>query len=179
MSTTSGAPGLGSPTAIDCAGGASAAAPTGSSATAPSPSSATGASGVVAPSNSGGGKTSGASAGAAAAGSASAVVSPRGSPLQAARRTISNKAHHGRTLISASLAGAVAQADAAVEHRPVGAVVVAIGDEVADALELERLLRCGLRRRRLDVAGHHAHRVRVEEIAIGPAAFVDVRIWHG
>src|SRR5690606_31453395 len=46
----------------------------------------------------------------------------------------------------------VAQGDAAVEHRRVGAVVMAVGDEVAGALELERLLGRRQRRGRLDPA---------------------------
>src|SRR5690606_23240745 len=54
----------------------------------------------------------------------------RGRPRPATRRVRGGSAGPG-----------VAQGHAAVEHRRVGAVVVAVGDEVAGALELERLLR--------------------------------------
>src|SRR4249919_3407299 len=68
----------------------------------------------------------------------------------------------------------VAQGDAAVEHRLAGGMVVAVGDEVADALELERLLRRGLRGSRFDVAGDDAARIGVHVVLVGLAAFLVV-----
>src|SRR5690606_23316104 len=54
--------------------------------------------------------------------------------------------------------------------------VVAVGDEVAQALELERLFRRGGGRGRLDVAAHGASRVGVDVVAVGLAAALVVRV---
>src|SRR5690606_29350051 len=57
---------------------------------------------------------------------------------------VSFPARRGGARSASSLAGpGVTQRDAAVEHRRPGGVVVAVGDEVAQALELERVLRRG------------------------------------
>src|SRR5690606_27994245 len=66
----------------------------------------------------------------------------------------------------------VAQGHAAVEHGRAGPMVAAVGDEIAVALELERLLRYRFRRGRLDVAVGGAPRVRVDEIAVAAAVAV-------
>src|SRR5690606_4159622 len=82
--------------------------------------------------------------------------------------------------VSCLLRPGVAQGHAAVEYRRIGAVVAAVGDEVAGALELERLLRRGAGGRGLDVAGDGASRFGIEEVAVGPAGFIGcIRVGHG
>src|SRR5690606_23418140 len=61
----------------------------------------------------------------------------------------------------------IAQGHAAVEARRVGAVVVAVGDEIAKALELQRLLRRRARRGGFDIAAARVARLRIEMVAIG------------
>src|SRR3546814_4064623 len=59
----------------------------------------------------------------------------------------------------------IAQGDAAVEHWCGCAVIAAIGDKVADALELQRLLGQRLRGCRFDPGTDHAPRIGIEIIA--------------
>jgi hypothetical protein len=58
--------------------------------------------------------------------------------------------------MSGLLCPGIAQGDAAVEHRRVAAMVVAVGDEITDAFELEMLFGCRLRRGGFDVTGDGA-----------------------
>src|SRR5690606_29252 len=73
----------------------------------------------------------------------------------------------------------VAQGDGAVEHRCLRTVVVAVGDEIAQALELEAGVRRRRRRRRLQPAGQDPGRIRVEVGGVGLAAGFVVRVRGG
>ncbi|MCY1449691.1 hypothetical protein D9M71_664480 [compost metagenome] len=57
-------------------------------------------------------------------------------------------------------------------------MVAAVGDEIAGALELERLFGRGGGRGRFDVAGDGAARLGVEVIAVGLAFGLVVRVLH-
>src|SRR5690606_4503705 len=63
------------------------------------------------------------------------------------------------------------------DRRP-GAVVAAVGDEVAEAFELPGILRRGFGRGGLDVSAHGRPRFRIDVVAIGAAVAFVVRVGH-
>src|SRR5690606_18092302 len=70
----------------------------------------------------------------------------------------------------------VTQRDAAVEHRGVGRVVTAVGDEITEPLELERLLGRRSGGGRLDIAASGPARLGVQMVLVGLAVTVVVGV---
>src|SRR5690606_3193786 len=139
---------------------------------------------------------SGASGEAGAAGPAGAAGGGAAQPARTSSRAMtacfmarpSRLARAGRGPAAAGTAAAVpggsarprvAQGHAAVEYRTSRRMVVAVGHEVAQPLELERLLRLGGGGGRLDVAGDDTARVGVDVVAVRPAVLAGVRVRHG
>src|SRR5438445_5671974 len=71
----------------------------------------------------------------------------------------------------------IAQRYGTVEHRLAGCVVAAIGNEVAETFELERLLGLDLAQARFEPGAHDAARSRIEMVAVGLA--VAIVVWIG
>src|SRR5579875_3252709 len=66
----------------------------------------------------------------------------------------------------------------AVEHRPFARMVVAVGDEVTKAFELEMPFGLCVAQRRFEMPAHHPPRAGIQVVAVGPATVVVVGVRH-